>query len=429
MKVFKRQVAVIIVVIVTLTLIVPIQAFAVNVGGREVSSSGACIIDFDTGIMLYGHEADTPRVPASMTKLVTAYVVYDAIRAEEISIDDTTQISQGVSDLSYNLQYSNVPLPVGSSVTIRELLDVSIIMSACAATVALGEALYGSEEALVARMNEKVLRLGINAQFFDSYGVSAQNSITPRGMTKLTRYLILNYPEILEVASRESVTFSGVEYKNTNLLLGEYTGADGLKTGFTNAAGFCFVGTAQRGDRRIIAVTMGSTQTSRFPDTTVLLDYGFANARNTINEFQQNSKATPSPANLILDGEEVPLNAYLIGGSHYFRLRDIALLMRDTNYQFDVAWSSSDRAVYINTNTPYFSSETLRPDIIDEVRQYVPAMSRFFLDGVEYALDVYIIEGSNYFRLRDFERLIGFHVSWIGETRTVIINTHSQQAA
>ena len=165
----RKQVAFFVAIVIAMSFVLPITAEAASVGGQNVTSQGACIIDFDTGIVLFGHEADTQRVPASMTKLVAVYVIYDAIRDGEISLDTETAVSNSVSDMSYNWEYSNVPIPRGSSVTISELIDVSIIWSACAATVALAEALSGSEEAFVERMNEKVALLGIDAEFHDSY--------------------------------------------------------------------------------------------------------------------------------------------------------------------------------------------------------------------------------------------------------------------
>ena len=278
------RIVVFITIIIALMMMVPVQALAVDVGGQEISSSGACIIDFETGVILFGYKADTARVPASMTKLIAVFVVYDAISAGEISPSTVTQISKGVSELSYNWEYSNVPLPEEMSVSVRELLDVVITWSACAATVALGEALCGSEEAFVRRMNEKVANLGIDARFYDCYGVSANNYISPAGMAKLARALIMDHPEILDITSRKSVTFRDEEYKNTNQLLGEYSGIDGLKTGYTDAAGYCFTGTAQKDGRRIIAVTMGSTITARFPDARILLDYGFAAVDSIVTE-------------------------------------------------------------------------------------------------------------------------------------------------
>ena len=422
-KLVKTQISITVVIVIALALVAPIQAMAADVGGKEISSKGACVLDFETGLTLFEYNADTLRVPASMTKLLAVFVVYDAISAGTISLDTSTQISQRVSEIANNWEYSNVPLSPGMSVTIRELLDVVIVWSACGATVALGEAVSGSESAFVARMNDKAASLGIEAVFYDCYGVSASNKISPRGMANLARRIIIDHPEILNVTSKRSVTFRGTEYKNTNQLLGDYSGIDGVKTGYTDAAGYCFTGTARRDGRRIIAVTMGSSITSRFPDARILLDYGFAFADSIIAEYNRIDTAYPSGANLVLNGESMPLNAYNIGGNHYFKLRDIAFLLRDTDSRFNVTWDSATGAVIMTSGEYYPYTGNVQGDIGEDARKCAISPSSFYLDGEEYELEAYLIGGNNYFKLRELGELMGFDVDWVGETRTVIINT------
>ena len=422
MKHFRKQIAIIIAIVIAISVFAPGLASAADVGGHEISSQGACVLDFETGLMIYGYNEYTPRVPASMTKLVAVYVIYDAIEAGEIDIDSVTRISKGVSQLSVNWDYSNVPLDEGTSVSVRELLDVVLIWSACAATVALGEALCGSEEGLVARMNEKVSSLGLNSHFNDCYGVSANNSITPYGMAMVARCLILEHPEVLQITSKKSVTFRGTEYKNTNLLLGE-SGVDGVKTGYTDAAGFCFTGTSQRGGRRIVAVTMGSTSAARFPDARILLDYGFANAESVVAEYNKTAGAAPTGASLILNGVTLPLNAYVIDGNHYFKLRDIAYLLRETESRFDVTWNIARKSVDIVSGVMYPFSADVNRDIGLEVKKCVLSPSVFFIDDVEFSLEAYLIDGNNYFKLRDLGPIFDFNVDWEPDTHSVTIDT------
>ena len=192
----KRRASAIIAVVIIITILTPLTAAAAFVGDKEISSKAACVVDYDTGEMLYGHAEGELRVPASMTKILAVYVVYDAIKAGELKLNSTIKISKAISSASYNTTYSNVPLPEGASVTIQELLEVVMIRSACAATDALAVAVAGSVDAFVVRMNNKIKSLNINAQFYDTYGASPDNRITAKGMAVLTRSLIRNYPEM-----------------------------------------------------------------------------------------------------------------------------------------------------------------------------------------------------------------------------------------
>jgi D-alanyl-D-alanine carboxypeptidase len=398
-----------------------------------------------------------------MIKMVAAHVVYDAIKAGDVRMGSTTRISAEASAFSFDRQYSNIRMAAGASVTIRQLLEFIIVRSACAATVALGEAVFGSEGAMVRRMNEKAAQLGVDAVFHDSWGGSPDNSITPLGMAQMTRALIEDHPEVLDIATMRSVTYQGTVYNNTNQMLGEYRGLDGLKTGFTTPAGYCFIGTAQRDGRRVIVVTMGSTLPLRFSDTRILLDYGFAVADRKIAEYEQQQQeqeneqeyeneqeneqenedgqenesengqengqgldapiAHPSSANLILDGLAMPLPAYLIEGAHYFRLRDVAYLLSGTAKQFGiVSWDPETSTAILLSGLHYDVGEGGLIEL-DGPRPYAPTSSIIFFDGVECDFEIYLIDGFNYFKLRDLAILMDFFVYWIDATRTVIIET------
>jgi len=294
-----------------------------------ISSEAAIVMDYTTGLVIYEFNADELRVPASMTKMIAVYVVFDAIRDGIVSLDTVIGFSEETSIFSYNRAYSNVPMPLDSSYTLSELLDVVIVRSASAATIALGEGLFGSEEALVAKMNEKVNSLGIEASFHDSWGGSPDNRISARGMALLTRELLKEYPGVLYFSSKASVIFDDVEYRSTNLLLGDYESVDGLKTGFTNPAGWCFTGTAIMDERRIISVTMGSVQGYRFPDSAVLLEYGFANYNITIASHFRGSlhsidifQSIRSPL--------VPITMFNLEEAHSLGIRELAIILNHT---------------------------------------------------------------------------------------------------
>lgn len=427
MKRFYKPIIFIIAVVVALSVIAPVQASAASVGGVEITSKGAVVIDFETGITLYGYNENTQRAPASMIKVLAAYVIYDAAKAGEISLDTSVRISKSISENVGKLQklgYADMPLPEGSSFKIRQLMEIVLVRSACTATIAMGEALCKTEKAFIARMKDKASQLGVETRLSDCWGGSADNRISPLGMAKVTRGFISEHPEVLEITSKKSITFNGVKYTSTNELLGDYSGADGFKTGYTDPAGNCFTGTAKRGERRIISVTMGSsTGKTRFADSRALLNYGFSVADKMVADYYKTIFANPSSANLILDGEGMPLSAYLINDSHYFKLRDIAFLLSGTDVQYDVMWNSEDNSVVLTSGLPYSSigGELSLP--FEGARPYKPTSSKIFYDGEEYEFEAYFIDDYNYFKLRDIGALMGFEVDWENETRTVIINT------
>ena len=294
-----------------------------------ITSNAAIVIEYDTGLVIHEFNADELRVPASMTKMAAVYVVFDAISEGIVSLDTVIQISESASAFSYVRAYSNVPMPENSSYTVSQLLDVVIVRSASSSTIALGEGVFGSEAAMVAKMNEKAKQLGIIASFYDSWGGSPSNRISARGMAEMTRALINDYPEVLDFTSQGSVMFDDISYSSTNLLIGVYEGIDGFKTGFTNPAGWCFTGTAIQGGRRIITVTMGSVQGYRFTDSVVLLDYGFANYGHIIaNHFR--SALHPFETDNFADTTLVPIMMYDIDMAQNLHLRDIAIILNES---------------------------------------------------------------------------------------------------
>jgi len=458
MRHFRKKIAILIVVIIAITNMAPFIADAASVDGKQISSQSAAVIDFETETLLYGFNERDMRVPASMLKVMTALVIYDAIKAGEIRLDTVTKISKGVSVFSYDREFSNIRLAEGASVTIQQLLEFIIICSACAATVALAEALSGSEAAFITRMQQKALALNIRSTFRDCWGGSPDNQLSAMGMALITSSLIREHPEVLDIAKKSSVSYNGTTYSNTNRLLGEYSGLDGLKTGFTTPAGYCFIATAQRDGRRIIAVTMGSTQIDRFNDAKILLDYGFAVADSVVpgkdpgdggdtgggdgegegdgggsggggegsgigDGVIDNTLANPSSANLILNGEEMPLSAYLINDAHYFKLRDVAFLLSGTGKQFGVeSWDPESSTAILSSGLEYTATGGELGEL-SVSRPFMPTNSNIFFDGIKCDFEIYLIDGNNYFKLRDMAELMDFYVFWVNETRTVIIET------
>ena len=306
MKKMTRIVALIL--SIQLMLLTSITGKAAYVGGQYITSAGACVMDYATGEVLYEYNGNTLRVPASMTKIMNLYCVYEAIENGEISLNTVVPISTKVYNISRNSLYTSVvPLYYNQTYTVNEMMSMVVVHSASGAAVALAELVGGgSEAAFVQRMNNKAAEMGINATYYDSCGI-ASNKITPIGMATLARNIIRDYPDILKRSSLKSVSFHGNTYKTTNRLLDSYyyAGADGLKTGTTSAAGYCFCGTAVRNGRRIITVTMSSSSTSqRFVDTARMMDYGFAAAAEKYDTIYYTNMR------VLINGMEMPTFLY-----------------------------------------------------------------------------------------------------------------------
>ncbi|MGN0162468.1 MAG: D-alanyl-D-alanine carboxypeptidase family protein [Candidatus Ornithomonoglobus sp.] len=268
-------------VITALTLMLQCAAFGIStdaavIGDNEISSAAACVMDFDTGKVLYDYNGGEMRVPASMTKVMAAYCVFEPIADGKVTYDTVVSIG----DPSYEISCIDPSLTVigldqNDTYTIGELLNAAMVCSANDAVLALAQYLCGDEASFVQYMNDTAARLGIEAQFYDSYGYQ-DNQISAIGMAELARCLIRDYPDVINITRQPSITFHGAYYNTTNHLLDScyYEGADGLKTGTTDAAGSCFCGTAVRNGRRMIAVTMASYPSySRYTDAAKLLDY------------------------------------------------------------------------------------------------------------------------------------------------------------
>ena len=265
-----------------LTGLLPAASAASQPAEPVVAADSAIVIDYDTGETLYEKDADTMRVPASMTKVMTAYIIFEELEAGNLTLDTLVPISDFAAQISRNqARYPTaVPLPYGGSLTVDTLLKLILIPSASASCVAMAEYISGTEAAFVQRMNATAQRLGMTAQYENCHGAHV-HYLTARSQATLVREFIRRFPQILDYTSMTSVTFNGETLANTNQLLPgaafAYEGADGFKTGTINAAGYCLSATAVRDGRRVISVVMHSdNNTTRHTDSIALLDYGFA---------------------------------------------------------------------------------------------------------------------------------------------------------
>ena len=238
----------------------------------------AFVMDARTGEVIHSRNADTRLHPASLTKMMTLYIAFQAIQRGEISLDTEVVITP----LAASEPPSRLGLRAGQTIRLRYLLRAAAIRSANDAATAIGVALAGSEEAFAARMNATAAAMGMdNTQFRNMHGLTQDGHFsTARDMSVLGRHLIYDFPQYYNLFSRRVADAGMAEVANTNRrFLDSYPGADGIKTGFTNAAGYNLTASAERGGVRIIATVFGGTSTAnRNAQVTELLDMGFAEA-------------------------------------------------------------------------------------------------------------------------------------------------------
>ena len=246
----------------------------------KVTAYSAIVIDYDTGETLYEKDADTMRVPASMTKVMTAYIIMEELESGNLTLDTMVPVSANAARISRDSSYPTaVPLTTGSTISVDTLLKLIMIPSASACCIVMAEYIAGSEAAFVERMNDTASRLGLDAAYQNCHGARV-HYISARSQALLIREFIDRFPRILDYTSMTSVYFNGTTWSNTNKLLPggayAYPGADGFKTGTITAAGYCLSATATRDGHRIISVVMRSSNTNtRHTDSTALLNYGF----------------------------------------------------------------------------------------------------------------------------------------------------------
>ncbi|MFY0308857.1 D-alanyl-D-alanine carboxypeptidase family protein [Leisingera sp. D0M16] len=244
----------------------------------QAAPYAAMVIDARTGEVLHSRNADTRLHPASLTKMMTLYIAFEAVRNGEITLDTKVKISRNAAAEPP----SKLGLKAGQRIAFRYLIRAAAVKSANDAATAIGETLSGSEAAFTRRMNRTAKALGMTRTTFkNAHGLTASGHLsTASDMTTLGRHLLYDYPEYYNLFSRRS-THAGIrEVPNTNRrLLAAYRGADGIKTGYTRAAGFNLVASAKRGNERIIATVFGgSSSTSRNAKVAELLDLGFRRA-------------------------------------------------------------------------------------------------------------------------------------------------------
>ncbi|WP_407071842.1 serine hydrolase [Pueribacillus theae] len=280
----------------------------VNIGQAaesvDVNAEAAILIDAESGKILYEKEADKKLAIASMTKMMTEYLVLDAIEDKKIKWDQEVKVSDYAQKVSQNNNLSNVPLLTEVTYTVKELYEAMAIYSANGATIALAELVSGSEADFVKMMNEKAKELGLDdAKFVNTTGLNnkdllgkhpvgkatEENMMSARSTARLAYELLKKHPNVLETASIPTKEFTkgleegkAIKMKNWNWMLKglvlEYPGVDGLKTGSTKQAGYSFTGTVEKDGMRFISVIMKTnSDVARFRETAKLFDWAFSN--------------------------------------------------------------------------------------------------------------------------------------------------------
>ena len=235
------------------------------------------LMDYATGQVLASHEADTRLEPASLTKVMTTYLVADALAQKTLTLQQPVT----VSERAWRTQGSRSFVPVNKGVTVDDLFKGMVIQSGNDASVALAESIGGSEDAFAGMMNRTAQRMGLkdtnflNASgYFD--GPAPTHYSTARDLARLAAALIRDHPETHALHATKEYTYNGIRQFNRNRLLWADPTVDGLKTGHSNAAGFCLIATAKRGPRRLISVVLGTaSEEARARDSLNLLNWGF----------------------------------------------------------------------------------------------------------------------------------------------------------
>ncbi|WP_096438061.1 D-alanyl-D-alanine carboxypeptidase family protein [Alteribacter populi] len=354
----------------------------------DASVDTALLVDAETGKILYQSNIDQPLPPASMTKMMSEYLILEAVNNGEISWEQEVPISDYNAQLSHDRSLSNVPLRQDETYTVKELYETVAIYSANAATMALAELIAGSEGNFVKKMNEKGKELGLgetlreageefgmdnleeiaNAdegdfQFVNSTGLpnrllegnhpegtngDEDNYMSARATGTLAFHLINDFPEVLDTASISEKKFKEgsedeINMQNWNWMIPgtmygdlDFEAMDGLKTGFTNAAGYTFTGTGEQNGQRFVSVVMkADSEPHRFEETQRLMEYGF-NQFSEVELFPEGMTIEDNETFPVTKGKEDEVSI-----STEEAVSMLVLNGEEEGYGYEVAWDES----------------------------------------------------------------------------------------
>ena len=261
-------------------------AFAAPAAGFETPAREAILIDADTGAVLFEKEADAPMPPASMSKMMTLYVLFERLQEGRIKLTDTMTVSRNAW-LTGGAKSggSTMFLNPNDQIKVEDLIRGIVIQSGNDASVVVAEGISGTEEAFAEEMNRTAAQVGLrNSNFVNATGLPDPNHhMTARDIGVLSYRTIKDHPEYYHYYSEKEFVFNGIRQGNRNPLLYKTLGVDGLKTGHTEAAGFCLAASAKQGDRRLIAVLGGlSSMQQRSDESERILSWGFRQFDNYV---------------------------------------------------------------------------------------------------------------------------------------------------
>lgn len=284
-----------------LSILVLSSAAAFQAQAIETKAKNALLMDYDTGEYLYAKDAFTAVPPASMSKLMTVYILFSKIKDGSLSLEDTFTVSENAWRKGGAASGSSTMfLPIGAKVTVENLIRGILIQSGNDACIVVAENLAGSEEDFAVKMNEKAAELGLkNSHFENSTGLpSPDHKMSAEDLALLARAIIRDFPEFYPIFSQKSFTYNNIVQGNRNPLLYTMPDADGLKTGHTDEAGYGLTASAKRGDRRLIGVMNGmASNKERSEEAEKLMGWGFREFNN-YKVFKQYERVVSVPVYL-----------------------------------------------------------------------------------------------------------------------------------
>lgn len=255
------------------------SSIAFNAGAFETTARNAILIDYDTGAYIYTKNHDVQMAPASMSKLMTIYIIFDKLRTGSLSLEDTFTVSENAWRKGGAASGgSTMFLEIGEKVPVEDLLQGIIVQSGNDACIVAAENISGTEEDFAVLMNETAENIGLkNSTFANSTGLPhPDQKMSVEDLALLARRIIKEFPEFYYIFSEKEFTHNNIKQGNRNPLLYSMPGADGLKTGHTEEAGFCLTASVAKNGRRLIEVMAGmNSNKERSEEAERLMNYGF----------------------------------------------------------------------------------------------------------------------------------------------------------